>query len=193
MSKTRFEAFTDGVIAVIITIMVLNIKVPAKPTWQSLTGIGQNALVYVISFILIFSVWISHHRIMLNLHSPDTPLLWINAFFLLSLSFAPLSTAWVGHYIMYPLPEFLFSLNSLCNMLMIRALSNHVRYIENFDKKTQATYSAIRGKTRYNIILAFFCCIISFFVPLLAFVVSAGIAIYWILNGLLVHYQYGRY
>lgn len=100
MEKGRLEAFSDGVFAIIITIMVLDLKIPSDGNW---TAIMNNAwmstfLAYLVSFIITASFWVSHHLIISNLKKVDSGLLWINVLTLLPMSLVPITTAWFGEF-----------------------------------------------------------------------------------------------
>ena len=96
MSKGRLEAFSDGVIAVIITIMVLELKVPGGPEWAALRPLLPTLLTYVLSFVFIGIYWNNHHHL---LHATDRiggGVLWANLHLLFWLSLVPFVTAWLG-------------------------------------------------------------------------------------------------
>ena len=98
MSKGRLEAFSDGVIAVIITIMVLELKAPGRPEWAALRPLLPTLLTYVLSFVFIGIYWNNHHHL---LHATDRiggGVLWANLHLLFWLSLVPLVTAWLGEH-----------------------------------------------------------------------------------------------
>src|SRR5580700_6190551 len=96
MSKGRLEAFSDGVFAVIITIMVLDMKVPTGVTFAALKSVLPVFLSYVLSFVYVGIYWNNHHHL---LHASDKVsggILWANLHLLFWLSLAPFATAWLG-------------------------------------------------------------------------------------------------
>jgi uncharacterized membrane protein len=96
VGKGRLEAFSDGVIAVIITIMVLELKVPHGETFAALAPLIPTVLIYVLSFIYVGIYWNNHHH-MLHVCSRVTgPILWANLHLLFWLSLVPFTTAWMG-------------------------------------------------------------------------------------------------
>ncbi len=108
MSNTRLEAFSDGVIAIIITIMVLELKVPHGATWDALVPLMPNFLGYVLSFIYVGIYWNNHHH-MLHLCTEVTgPILWANLHLLFWLSLFPVTTAWSGENHLAPAPAELY-------------------------------------------------------------------------------------
>lgn len=96
MGKTRLEAFSDGVLAVIITIMVLEMKVPHGPDWQSLQPLLPVFLSYVLSFVYIGIYWNNHHHMLHTLQHVNGRVLWANLHLLFWLSLVPFVTGWMG-------------------------------------------------------------------------------------------------
>jgi TMEM175 potassium channel family protein len=114
MNKGRLEAFSDGVFAVIITIMVLEMKVPAQSTFSALHHVLPVFLTYVVSFVYIGIYWNNHHHL---LHASDRvsgSILWANLHLLFWLSLVPFATAWVGVNINAPIPIALYGAVLLC-------------------------------------------------------------------------------
>ncbi len=100
MEKGRLEAFSDGVFAIIITIMVLDLKIPSDGNWTAIMNDAwmSTFLAYLVSFIITASFWVSHHLIISNLKKVDSRLLWINVLTLLPMSLVPITTAWFGEF-----------------------------------------------------------------------------------------------
>jgi uncharacterized membrane protein len=96
MSPSRVNAFTDGVIAVIITIMVLELKFPAEPTWGAVKAVLPLLGIYALSFINIGIYWNNHHHMMQSVRRVDGRVLWANLLLLFWLSLFPLFIRWVG-------------------------------------------------------------------------------------------------
>jgi TMEM175 potassium channel family protein len=104
MSKGRLEAFTDGVIAIIITILVLEFRPPHGETIEALRPLIPTALSYVLSFIFIAIYWNNHHHLMHAVRHVDGRILWANIHLLFWLSLTPFATAWMGDTHFAPLP-----------------------------------------------------------------------------------------
>ncbi len=100
MNKTRLEAFSDGVIAIIITIMVLELRPPHGETFPTLKPLLPVFLSYVLSFIYIAIYWNNHHHMLHACHKVTGSVLWANLHLLFWLSLIPFTTAWMGenHY-----------------------------------------------------------------------------------------------
>ena len=104
MGKGRLEAFSDGVIAIIITIMVLELKVPQGDDLNSLKPVFPVFLSYILSFINIGIYWNNHHHMMHIVQHVNGKVLWANAHLLFWLSLIPFTTAWMGenHFTTWP-------------------------------------------------------------------------------------------
>ena len=96
MTTSRLEAFSDGVIAIIVTIMVLELKVPHGADPASLIGVWPVFLSYVLSFLVVAIYWVNHHNLFHNIRRVDTALLWSNIFWLFCISLIPFATAYMG-------------------------------------------------------------------------------------------------
>jgi uncharacterized membrane protein len=96
MGKARFEAFSDGVLAIIITIMVLELKVPRGEGLDVIRPLLPVFLSYVLSFVNIGIYWNNHHHMLHTLHRVTGPILWANLHLLFWLSMMPFATGWMG-------------------------------------------------------------------------------------------------
>ena len=96
MSKGRLEAFTDGVIAIIITILVLEFRPPHGETLEALRPLIPTALSYVLSFVFVAIYWNNHHHLLHAVRHVDGRILWANIHLLFWLSLTPFATAWMG-------------------------------------------------------------------------------------------------
>ncbi len=108
MNKTRLEAFSDGVIAILITIMVLELKIPHASTWAALREIQPVFLAYVLSFIYLGIYWNNHHHMMHATRHVSGGVLWANLHLLFWLSLIPWATAWMGENHFTPIPTALY-------------------------------------------------------------------------------------
>jgi uncharacterized membrane protein len=96
MEKNRLEAFSDGVLAIIITIMVLELKVPQDVQFAALAPLAPVFLSYVLSFIYVGIYWNNHHHLFHTTHRVSASILWSNLSLLFCLSLFPFATAWMG-------------------------------------------------------------------------------------------------
>lgn len=108
MGKNRLEAFSDGVIAIIITIMVLEMKVPHGDTLATLTPLLPVFLSYVLSFVYVGIYWNNHHHMLHACTTVSGGVLWANLHLLFWLSLFPFATGWMGENHFAPLPSALY-------------------------------------------------------------------------------------
>ncbi len=108
MKKNRIEAFSDGVIAIIITIMVLELKVPHDVTLNALAEIMPHFLSYILSFVYIAIYWNNHHHLLHTIERINGSILWANNHLLFWLSLVPFVTAWSGQNHFSSLPVALY-------------------------------------------------------------------------------------
>jgi len=108
MGKNRLEAFSDGVLAIIITIMVLEMKVPHGADLSALHPVLPVFLSYVLSFVYLGIYWNNHHHMLHTIHSVTGGILWANLHLLFWLSLFPFVTGWMGHNHFSPAPMALY-------------------------------------------------------------------------------------
>lgn len=103
-STTRLEAFSDGVFAIAITLLVLEIKVPHAEhgLWAGLAALWPSYLAFVMSFIVILIMWVSHHGLMHMIHRANYPILFVNGLLLLTVTFVPFPTAVLAEHLNTP-------------------------------------------------------------------------------------------
>ena len=104
MSKTRLEAFSDGVMAILITIMVLELKIPHGDTWEALRPVFPVLVAYVLSFVFLGIYWNSHHHMLHAADRVNGPAMWANHHLLFWLSLIPFATGWMGENFDAPVP-----------------------------------------------------------------------------------------
>jgi uncharacterized membrane protein len=105
----RLGAFSDGVFAVIITIMVLDLKPPDHPTFAALIPLWPTALSYAASYEFIAIVWMNHHYLLRFTDDPTPQLIWINFVHLFMVSLVPFATAWVASTRLAAVPVFIYA------------------------------------------------------------------------------------
>jgi uncharacterized membrane protein len=108
MNKNRLEAFSDGVMAILITIMVLELRVPHGADWQALQPLAPVFLTYVLSFVYIGIYWNNHHHMLQTADHVNGKILWANMHLLFWLSLIPFVTGWMGENHFAPLPTALY-------------------------------------------------------------------------------------
>jgi uncharacterized membrane protein len=113
MGKDRLAAFSDGVIAIIITIMVLELKVPHGTDRATLRGVAPNFVSYVLSFVYLAIYWNNHHHLLHTVTRVDGLILWANSHLLFWLSLVPAATGWMGENFLAPLPTAVYGVSLL--------------------------------------------------------------------------------
>ena len=108
MGKTRLEAFSDGVFAIVITIMVLELKVPHDPSFSALLPLVPVFLTYVLSFVYLGLYWNNHHHMLHTCTRVTGRILWANLHLLFWLSLFPFATGWMGENHFAALPSALY-------------------------------------------------------------------------------------
>ncbi len=126
MSKTRMEAFSDAVLAIIITIMVLELKVPHGADWEALRQLAPAFLTYVLSFVFLGIYWNNHHHLLQMADRINGRILWANLHLLFWISLIPFGTGWMGENPFARLPTALYGAALLCAALayfiLVRAI-----------------------------------------------------------------------
>jgi len=126
MSKSRLEAFSDGVIAIIITIMVLNLQPPSTDSVSALFGLSHSFLIYVVSFLILAVYWVNHHHMFQASEVVSGKILWSNILFLFCISLIPFATGWVGNDLMSKTAQMAYGVlmlvADLAWLLLIRVL-----------------------------------------------------------------------
>lgn len=106
---SRLSAYTDAVFAVIITIMVLELRPPATPTFSALLALWPTIISYLVSYVFIAIIWINHHYLMGYVKAPSLRLMWINFGHLFFVSLLPFATAWIAESKLAAVPVFIYT------------------------------------------------------------------------------------
>ena len=184
MSKGRLEAFSDGVIAVIITIMVLELKPPHDATWEALMENSHVFLSYVLSFVFVGLYWANHHHMMHAVRHVNGKILWANLFFLFWLSLFPFTTTWLNEAepVPAPLPTAVYGL-----VLLVTSLSwlPMQRYLIAANGGTEGALArALAGRRSWkeavSPVLYLGGIALAFFVPIVSCALYALVAALWI-------------
>ena len=129
MDKGRLEAFSDAVLAIALTIMVLELRPPAGTGLQDLAGLAPSFLGYVLSFVYLGIYWNNHHHLFHAVGSVRGPILWANMHLLFWLSLVPFATAWMGRHPLSTVPVALYGVDLLMNAvaysILVAALLRH--------------------------------------------------------------------
>ena len=126
MGKGRLEAFSDGVLAIIITIMVLEIKAPEGATLDALAPLAPSLLSYVLSFICVGIYWNNHHHLLQAGKRVTGSVLWANLHLLFWLSLLPFPTRWMGDNHLAPLPSMAYGVILLASAIAYWLLQRRI-------------------------------------------------------------------
>ena len=147
MGKGRLEAFSDGVIAIIITIMVLELKVPHGSDFASLAPLLPVFLSYVLSFVYVGIYWNNHHHMLHATHKVSGSVLWANLHLLFWLSLFPFATAWMGENHFTALPTAMYGVVLLMAAIAYWILQQRIIAVEGHDSLlARATGSDFKGR-----------------------------------------------
>jgi uncharacterized membrane protein len=156
MGTGRLEAFSDGVLAIIITIMVLELKVPKDPTWHALWDHAATGLVtYLLSFVYIGIYWSNHHHMLQLCSRVSGAVLWANLHLLFWLSLYPFTTAWMDETDVARTPVLLYGVNLLAAAVAYVVLQQRIIAAEGPDSRLrQALGRDLKGKVSPFLYLA---------------------------------------
>lgn len=180
MGKGRLEAFSDGVIAIIITIMVLELKVPHGATFNDLLPVLPVLGSYVLSFIYVGIYWNNHHHMMHVVQKVGGGVLWANLHLLFWMSLIPFVTAWMGenHFQTAPVAAygFILLMCAIAYSILVRALTAHHR-------ENKALAEAIGEDTKGWVSIAIYVCgiALSALCAWLGFALYICVAIMWLI------------
>jgi uncharacterized membrane protein len=147
LQKERLTAFTDGVVAIIITIMVLDLKVPHDATFAALAELAPIFLCYVLSFVYVAIYWNNHHHFFQLVEQVDGLTLWANLHLLFWLSLVPFTTGWMGENDFAPVPTAIYGVSLLMPALAWYGMQCAIRRSHGRDARlTQAIGSDLKGK-----------------------------------------------
>ena len=180
MSKGRLEAFSDGVIAIIITIMVLELRPPHVPTWSALGPLWPVILSYVMSFVYLGIYWNNHHHMLHLTHRVTGGILWANLHLLFWLSLTPFTTAWMGETHFAPVPTAVYGVVLLACAIAYLVLQ---RLIIRSQGPTSALAAAVGGdkKGKISPVMYLLGVPAAFVHPGLAGALYAAVALIWLI------------
>jgi uncharacterized membrane protein len=147
MTKGRLEAFSDGVVAILITIMVLELRVPGGTDWGALRPLLPVFLTYVLSFVFLGIYWNNHHHMFHAARAINGTILWANLHLLFWLSLVPFVTGWMGENHFAPLPTAVYGVVMLLAAVAYTILQTAIIAHEGPDSKlARAVRHDVKGK-----------------------------------------------
>jgi uncharacterized membrane protein len=191
MGKDRLAAFSDGVIAIIITIMVLELKLPARADWSSLVDIAPNLVAYVLSFIYVAIYWNNHHHLLHTVTRVDGLILWANAHLLFWLSLVPAATAWMGRNFLAPVPTAVYGVILLMPAIAYFLLQQAILHGHGAQSVlAKALGSDIKGKMSIALYIAGVAA--TFVSPIVSVAIYVLIAVIWLVPDRRIENVLGR-
>src|SRR6478672_6894925 len=179
MGKDRLAAFSDGVIAIIITIMVLELKVPHGADWKVLLGVTPSFVSYVLSFIYLAIYWNNHHHLLHTVTRVDGHILWANSHLLFWLSLIPATTAWMGENFLAPIPTAVYGGTLLMPAIAYYLLQKAILR-RHGAHSVLATALGIDIKGKLSLILYAAGIAVAFLNPWLSIAIYALITVIWL-------------
>ncbi len=179
MGKTRLEAFSDGVLAIIITIMVLELKVPEGDTFAALKPLLPTLLSYVLSFTYIGIYWNNHHHLLHTCNKVTGAVLWSNLHLLFWLSLLPFATGWMGENHFASLPSALYGVVLFMAACAYTILQKAIMRAQGSNSLLgQALGKDWKGKSSITLYIVGMAS--AYWLPQLAQAIYAGVAIMWV-------------
>ena len=189
MSKGRLEAFSDGVIAILITIMVLDLRPPAGTTFQALASIGPTLAAYVLSFIILGTYWTNHHHMLQLADRVSGGVLLANLHLLFWLSLFTFATSWMGSHPGDVLPTAVYGAVSFLSGNAYRMLQVSIIRAQGPGSRLQR---AIGSDLKGNLSIAFFAASVplAFVRPWLADVLFVAVVLMWLIPDRRIEQQF---
>lgn len=180
MHKGRLEAFSDGVMAIIITIMVLELKAPHEAKWEGLCSLAYVFLSYVLSFIYVGIYWNNHHHLFQIVKHVKGPVLWANTHLLFWLSLIPFATAWMDekHFASIPVAVYGVVL-FMCGVAYGILVKTLLRVHGNESPLARAVGKDWKGKVSVLLYAVAIC--LAFIYPAISLFLYVGVACIWLI------------
>jgi len=180
MKTSRLEAFSDGVLAIIITIMVLEMEPPKTFTLNALKPIFPVFVSYVLSYMYVGIYWNNHHHLFQIVEKVNGKVLWANLLLLFSLSLLPFATAWIGENIEEKLPMMLYGFILLAAAISFKILVHTIIHTEGENSNLTKVY---QNDKRLLISIGGYLLGIgaSYFLPIVGLFIYLGVGFMWLI------------
>jgi uncharacterized membrane protein len=181
MTKNRIEAFSDGVFAIIITIMVLEIKIPHESGIDALFGLLPVFISYIMSFLFIGIYWGNHHHLVHTVKHVNSKIIWSNLMLLFFLSLIPITTGWMGENHFDKLPVAVYAIN-----LLLCAFSYYILQliiVSEPGHNNQLKHALMKQRYKGTISLVIYLISIpcAFYFPIISAILFIVVSIMWII------------
>ena len=174
MDKNRLEAFSDGVLAIIITIMVLELSLPAGDGIHDFAAILPTLLTYLLSFFLVAIYWINHHVMFNVCDKVNLKILWANMVWLFIISLIPFTTAWAGKYPTSQAPISIYFAD-----MALASVSFHILYALILRQNGRKIKLGVRNIV--SLVVYALAAGLGGFCPIAAYIVVALVSLWWII------------
>ena len=174
MEKNRLEAFSDGVLAIIITIMILELGLPLGDKMSDFLALMPTLLAYTLSFFFIAIYWVNHHLVFHSAKTINVKILWCNIVWLFIMSFIPFTTAWVGKY-----PTAWAPLCIYFGDMALACITFHLMYY--FIAKEAGERFALDARSIASLSIYSLAAGLGGFCPIAAFVAVALVSLWWVI------------
>ena len=175
MEKNRLEAFSDGVLAIIITIMILELKQPVSDGLKDLLHLAPTLLAYLLSYVFIAIYWVNHHQIFHDAEQVNVKILWCNIAWLFTMSFIPFATAWVGTYPKSWVPLCLYFAD-----MSLASITFHIMYYLIFKESCAGQKFRLGLRSIFSLITYTAAAALGGFCPIVAYIAVAAVSLWWI-------------
>lgn len=193
MPKNRLEAFTDAVIAIIMTILVLELHIPEADTWHALTALGYRFLIYIVSFFTLGIYWNNHHHMFQVVHKVNGRVLWANSFLIFALSLLPFATSWISEYSHSLAPEITYGVITLGANIAYYLLARELVRSDPANKKNIKELLGNYRKSYWSIGLNIVGIILGYVIsPLAVLITNVVILLGWLIPSRKIESQYGN-
>ncbi len=181
MNKTRIEAFSDAVIAIIITIMVLELKVPHDTSLHALVELWPVFLSYLLSFIFVGIYWGNHHHLVHTVHHVTGGIIWTNLGLLFCLSLIPFTTGWMGENNFSQIPVAVYAVNLIACAIAYTLLQLCI--MSHYKESTPLTRALEKQKKKGMISMIIYATsiITAFVFPWISMLLFLTVSIIWII------------
>jgi uncharacterized membrane protein len=180
MTKTRLEAFSDGVIAIIITIMVLELKIPHEATLHALGELAPVFVSYLVSFVFVGIYWANHHHLLHTLHKVNSKVIWANMVLLFFLSLIPFSTGFIGETRFDSIPVATYCVNLLLCAIAYTILQNCIMSSSPHSSMLSLALKKQGRKGAVSLVIYLASVVCAFFYPYVSCVLVVLTAIMWV-------------
>jgi len=178
MSKGRLEAFSDGVLAILITIMVLNLKIPPGAYFEALRPMGATLVAYLLSFVFIGIYWNNHHHLLRAARRVTPAVMWSNLHLLFWLSLIPVLTEWIGEHWDSTAPAATYGMVCLASAVAFTILATVIIRADGRDSPV----AAVGGqsiKAQASLVLYAGGTALAFVIPWIAYILYAAVSVIW--------------